>query len=210
MLIITEAALIKMVAGAAAAVGKQALASFLKRQQEEGRAILLHKISRTGDPWRAHEDAMASMLMVYLRAVDEGVARDNLRLMAAALRNAGRSDEWAPDEFRRSARVLADLSREEILLIAGIIRIKRLPADDDERRGVFGQLRDEFCGAGGLLPDGNALSATLGALARTGLVAAVSGFGGLDYAPTYLLDRIQQLVDIEAELQDLEETSPSL
>lgn len=63
----------------------------------------------------------------YARAVHEGVGRVNLRLLAAVLAGQLAHGAVYADEFYRWADVLAGLTTEEIVVLAGYLR--RTPKD---------------------------------------------------------------------------------
>lgn len=110
----------------------EAAKSVLRRRYEqrahEAQQILLEEL-RAGRamPSGIPLEEPAAIMYRYARAVHEGVGRVNLRLLAAVL--AGQLAQGAvyADEFYRWADVLAGLTTEEIVVLAGYLR--RAPED---------------------------------------------------------------------------------
>lgn len=178
---------------------KLAASEAIKRYQADrvriGQEALQRQISR-GRPWLITDDAAAAMAVRYLRAITEGVARQNLELLAEALVSAASEPTFQPDEFKRHADRLEELTREEIFALAAVIRAKRATSADD-RVGRYNAIVREAI-LTGLFADEDAVDDVLSALTRTGWIAAKSGFSFFGYLPTPSLDGVERLVDFDA------------
>lgn len=73
----------------------------------------------------AAQDEFAAMLFGYQRAALEGVARQNLRLMAQVIRNQLEGGRLLADEFKYYADIIASLKRHEIIVLATMLRVDR-------------------------------------------------------------------------------------
>jgi hypothetical protein len=131
------------------------------------------------------------------------VARRNLEMIADTFVNMAQEPPFAPDEFRRHAKMLADLSREEIIILASFLRqlaSQRGKGNNDTALAslVWLGVQNELSGDGRFFRDPEALSQHVAALQRAGLVYPASAFGGLVFVATPLLDTIARLVDFAA------------
>ncbi|HEY3814886.1 MAG TPA: hypothetical protein VGL66_16835 [Caulobacteraceae bacterium] len=154
---------------------------------------------KKGKHWAISDDDAAAATFTYLRAAQEGVARENLRMIAEALVNGAQEATFAPDEFRRHANTLANLSRDETILLAEFIRVHRAYAASDQviapenySAVIWASISQTS------FPPGFDFVATAGALSRTGWVVPQSGFGGITYCTSATFDAVSRLVDFEA------------
>jgi hypothetical protein len=114
------------------------LSNFWKRRVEEAREVLLHEL-RNGKRLDGDfdTDLFFSLMFRYLNAVKHGVARRNLRLLAQMIDSGiSRHHEISVDEYSSLAEKAADLSREEIILLAALWRNHPTdgPPDSEEVR----------------------------------------------------------------------------
>ncbi len=192
---------------------------YRSEQREIAERILLGQM-RKGRPWRLTEKAGAAALFSYLRAAQEGVASRNLELLAEALVRSAEEATFAPDEFRRHSTRIADLSREEILITAELIRCRRefepepeTPketdgwtdgsvtradpgADEAQRDGqIWSRVRQSLLAKPAIFPNEKLLHGYAGALTRTGWVSYIGGWDDGMFRATPLLDVIERLVE---------------
>lgn len=104
--------------------GRTALNAYLKKRNKDAQQILFDELSR-GDVFPeqiAAEDDGIAVIHGYLRAAWEGRARVNLRLLAKAITGQLQQRRLVADEYYLHAETLAGLSRDEIVLLATMIR----------------------------------------------------------------------------------------
>lgn len=183
----------------AGAVFHGALDRFLKQQRAVAREEIMRQL-KLGRHWAIQDDDAAAVMFGYLRAVQEGAARVNLRMIAEALFTGAQEPIFVPNEFLRHAASLAGLTRDEILFLAAFIQANRdatsQPGDpsDPTKRSMI---------AWSLMLKPSDTSTTLdviahaAALGRTGWVVPVSVYGGLTYYTTSIFDAVARLVDFE-------------
>lgn len=198
--LITVASLFK----AGASVAFQQLQA---KRLEDARRILLKRMKK-GEHWAIQDDKAAAALFSYIRAAQEGAARMNLDLLAQAI--AGKADEktFAPDEFRRWARVLSELTRDEVLVLAGLLKAEKQSAEN-ARTGEGTQNIGDLCveamsREGGPFKTPKEVRSYLCALMRTGFVEPVAYFGEMGFVPTTALHLVAQMVSFEEALQEAE------
>ena len=188
------------------AVAKQALEARFKRRAEEATRIMLEEI-RGG--YRLPQDfpleEPAAIMMRYSRAVHEGVGRTNLRLLAAVFAGQLIRQAVYADDFYRWADILAGLTTEEIVVLAGYLR--HMPADLRTARLVQlgAAVYHDIYGAD--TARWGDFEAVRGALLRTGLLS-ISATGGaigdgnsVVFAPTSKLQELGRLVELEGVLE---------
>jgi len=165
-------------AGGVAAVGVTTLQKLISRRIEAARDILLDEIrrgQRTLDI--LSQDDAAAVVYRYMRAAEEGAARNNLRLLAAVIVGKAAGDGLYADEFLAWADMLQGLTHDEVAVLGVVQRHRNNFVDDDPN--VAGAIRfwnackatlfDEY----GMPPD--RATANAFALTRTGLLMPVSG-----------------------------------
>jgi len=145
---------------------------------------------------------MAGMLLSFLKAAEEGYARENLDLLAQVIARAEHEPTFAPVEFRRWQRVLSEMSRDEILVLgrylAGVMSFEEGKRNSVEA-AVAGQALaiDDLVGQGKPFRDQREIFACLSALQRTGLVMNNGGLDGGATIPNPGLFNLARLVDFE-------------
>jgi len=181
-----------------------ALEAVMRDRLNTARERLVKRMA-AGRPWAITEDQGAAALFTYLRAAEEGVARRNLDLMAQALASMAPEPTFAPDEFRRHARVLADLSFDEIKVLASVMRCWRSykgagggPVQGED--SYWDMLKADVCGKAPSFQSVQNLTGILGALQRTGWIVMWPAMGSVTFIPAPSLEIIERLVDFEAEL----------
>lgn len=197
---IETGALVQWVSGEVlSAAWGEAKARVLGGRLEVARSLLLDELER-GNATLADvdQDQAAAMVFEYASAAERGVARRNLRALAQLLAGELLTPPIYADNFLRWSRVLADLSREELIVLAKFFNAWKLPQDDPSLRGIrtFQYVLKELQEAK-VCVDENDFESVLQALTRTGFVISQSGFGRIIYAPTLKLDQIMKLIRIE-------------
>jgi hypothetical protein len=109
----------------------QAKSHLMARRAGTARKILIEELER-GDANPADVDDVdeaAAMVFEYANAAERGAARRNLRLLAQVLAGSIITKPIYADEFLRWSRILADLTREEILVLGLYLQgYERLPS----------------------------------------------------------------------------------
>lgn len=158
-------------------------------------------------PAEAASDESVAIVYRYLRSAQEGAARLNLRLLAAVFTGQIKGGAIAADEFLYYADILASLKRNEVILLGVMHRVWAQRQDDsseltvpivnDLQRAIINEVVPP------VFATAEDVSATAGALQRTGLVAPMlPGFSfgkqpGVNYQPTSLLRELNDLAEIE-------------
>lgn len=207
-----DPALPPVITKALGAIISQAWAALQRRRLEEGREVLARRIAR-GKPWALTEDETAAAMWTYMRAVQEGVAKRNLELLADALVTSSDEGVFLPDEFRRRTAMLADLSREEIYVIAAFIRVRSPEGQDPQSDGgrksrEWSAVQEWLLRETRLFGDEHDVTAHTASLLRTGLVVPWSGFdAATGFASSPRIDALARMVDFDAALErDREES----
>jgi hypothetical protein len=178
----------------------------LRRRAETAREILLSEL-RSGDRTlsEVEHDEIAAVLFRYIRAAQEGAARLNLRLMAKVIAGQASLGNLVADEFLYYADILSSLRREEVILLGTIYRETRFQKENSqvaEEEKVGAALTATQAKLVPMpFPTAEDFLATAGALLRTGLISASSGFGYLVYQATPLLERFCALISIDDALK---------
>ncbi len=175
-----------------------------KRRLEEAGRIIRNQMAR-GRPWAFRDDAVASLTFDFLRAAEDGVARDNLQLMARLIANGVAEQGLTEAEVRHLMRIVSELSYDEMRALAALIRAQqafKMPHDLNEpptKFWVVAQIYDlawkDLAGTEGEEPP-EWVVGTFGALMRTGLLYSDSAWEGMKYAGTPMLSKLTGLIDL--------------
>lgn len=194
--IIDEAFAVLNIPGAAAA--SEILNKILEKKAKEAKEILFEELRNGAGIWE-NEDEVVYIIHRYLRSAQEGSARLNLRLLAQSISGAY-INKITANKFLYYADLIASLRNEEIIIIGSYY--KNFKDKDFKDGDVFTQSMDAIKAE--LIPQlfetEDHLKTYSGALLRTGLIQAVSAWGGLIYKPTYLLFEIANMISIEEAL----------
>lgn len=191
--------------GAAVAASVQML---FRKRMETARDIMIEEVrlgNKSLDDAAQLEEIVACMLR-YGRAAEEGTARLNLRLMAAAMNGMYLRSRLTANEFLYYTDWLVSLKREEAVLIGVLHRYTVLWRKDNIRESdrakewkekVISELVPSY-----FISKDEAL-AYCGTSLRTGLVMmAGTGWSGFFYKTTPLTDRLMEYIgDIESVLE---------
>ncbi len=177
------------------------LKSYVGKKNETAREILFDEIA-SGETLIGEvpsKDEFVGVLVRYLRAAHEGAARINLRLLAKVVAGQIRKGELVADEFLAIADVLTTLSRDEIIVIGTMYRYWLKASEIKEAQpsveppDPWARTREEL--APSFYPDKEHIEAIAARAQRSGLVMAVSAYGGNAYKITPLLVQLGQTVD---------------
>ncbi|MEM9106141.1 MAG: hypothetical protein AAGC96_10840 [Pseudomonadota bacterium] len=119
------------------------LQDYLDRRSRDAANILIEEISAA-----AHEsagflpdeiDPFIEICHRFSKAVEDGTARSNLKLLAQVIAGQKRNKALDPDGFRKWASVLSDLTRTELILVGTVIRVSAIHSRD-----VWNEVRKEM------------------------------------------------------------------
>ena len=95
--------------------------SFLLKRQKKLWHIISGEI-RNGDFSNVDKDEMLSIFVRLLNDIDEGVGKNNIRLMARVIVGLNDKNELTASKFHNFNTILANLSYEEIVFLADVIK----------------------------------------------------------------------------------------
>jgi hypothetical protein len=167
----------------------------LDKKRRETAEILIEEIKkgRHGEiNFDEHDvDPLIDIILRFSKAVSEGAAKANLRLLAQVIAGLKKNRALESDRFRRWASILEDMTRDELVAVGLAYRIAKTskPGPDSTfSHDLHEALHAKF---------GEETAGLLAAVSRTGLLAPVSAFGGLAYFPTPWLQQLGELADLE-------------
>jgi hypothetical protein len=186
---------------------------YLAKRRREAADILIQELQagRHGEiRFEEHDiDPLLEITMRFSKAVDEGAARRNLRLLAQVIAGLKRNKTFDPDRFRRWCGILEQLTRDELVALGRAyilaIKLKEVGKEADSR--LFSQSLLDDLKFGGYVP--LEIEALFVSLARTGIFIPMPAFGSINYIPSPWLFELGGLADLagndhaigEAELQ---------
>jgi hypothetical protein len=173
----------------------ESVTRLVDRRRRKARDVLIEELSRG----RAlienvvEVDELAAIFLKYMRAAEEGTGRLNLRLMAMTIQGMTHKRVLTANRFLYYAGFLATLSREEVVAIATLYKNEKESADatlpeEEARARARVRTREELVPA--VFSTERHLNSALQAATRPGLVVGASGYGGLVYETTPLMDEI--------------------
>lgn len=196
-----EDAVLASVFGAAVS---QVIQAIRRKRFENFRDIIIEEIrfGRKDIIDAAQIDDIISCLLRIGRAAEEGAARLNIRLMAAAMNGMYSKSRLIADDFLYFSNMLSTLKREEVIVL-GVFHRHAQWADQLSGRyklgfEVWGKVSEELVPK--YMDTEEELRAYCGSLLRTGLLELVAGFGGPFHTTTPILDRLNSLVCLESAL----------
>jgi hypothetical protein len=188
------------------ALVQSAVASFIRRQSEATRDILLEEFS-LGHIDRievASQDELGGILFRYFNAIRDNAARLNLRLMAQVMVGLVQRDRLYADEFTKYANALATLSRDEVIVLTECMKFwtecqQRGPLKVGEfREGLHNRLVPSA------YPFTRNVDALLSSGSRSGLLF-ISGGGGIGgpifFYPSPMFEAVFDLADFQDALR---------
>ena len=106
-----------------------------------------------------------------------------------------RNKALQPDQFRKWANILEQLTRDELMVIGKAIAIRReIVAAGPNAPNDFYQRLTKALETSGYKSEIDALCASV---SRTGLLVPASAFSAMVYMPTPWLEQLGQLADVE-------------
>ncbi len=94
---------------------------FLLNRQKELQNIIESEI-REGDFSNVHTDDLISIIIRLMNDVNEGVGKNNIRLIARVIVGLNEKKELTASNFHNFNTILANLSYEEIMFLAEVIK----------------------------------------------------------------------------------------
>lgn len=140
-------------------------------------------------------DPFVLILLRFVRAVDEGVAKENLKLMAKVIAGLKKNKALQDNEFSRWAATLSDLTRDEIVAIGKAFQLTRTPTFDPDGVDQFWQPFKASMQSGNYSEE--QMMAICASISRYGLLLPVSVWGGLIYHPSEWLVELGTLAEME-------------
>ncbi len=164
---------------------------------------IIQKRLGKGETWAVADDATATLLIGFLRAAEDGAGAENLDLLVQVIASARQQPTLVAARFRRWRQVLADMAREEILVLGrfavGVVECEKIPAAQRKHEpGTAGFLQAvaDLVGIDRPFADQEAISTHLSALQRTGLIRINESWGG-GMMPTHALFELLTFVNFE-------------
>ena len=174
---------------------------YVTKRRREAANILIDEIrgGRHGEIYfEEHDiDPLIEITMRFSKAVDEGAARRNLRLLAQVIAGLKKNKAFDPDKFRRWCGIIEHLTRDELIVLgrAHVIAVKLRGSADESNSQAFSQgLMDDLRAVGYPPLEINALFVTL---ARTGVFYPMPAVGSINYLPSPWLFELCELADLE-------------
>ncbi|WP_374254248.1 hypothetical protein [Xanthobacter sp.] len=190
------------------------LQAILRGRAERARDLLLEELrhGRANIGLDASDvDEAVAALWRYLRAAEEGAARLNLRLMASVIDGQLAAKALHADQFLAWADLIASLSKEEVILLATLLRFERQeqarPKSDPTPKDQYPDKKARRKLIGSVFGSDEEYSLTAQALLRTGLIAANAilissdiGLGAI-YRTTSRMALLARVADFEGVIE---------
>lgn len=184
-----------------------------QRQKEKGIAVLTEELRKGRDDGvsfgESDADNFIQMLLRFQRAVEDGSARRNLRLLAQMIVGLKRHGILEPDRFRKYASRLQDLSRDELIVLAHAYRVAKVRVDVESTKtaktneGLFTQALVTSLAP---IMSRKRFYELAGSLIRTGLLEPRPGLDGMSYQETSELLELGSLASLEMSAATDDET----
>ena len=115
--------LVSLMSDAASIMGcpTEAAKHFLHNRQKELQSIIESEI-RNGDFSNVHKDDLISIIVRLIDDINEGVGKNNIRLMARVIVGLNDKQELTASRFHDFNTILANLSYEEIIFLADVTK----------------------------------------------------------------------------------------
>lgn len=115
-----------------------AIEPFINRRAKKLQAIIESEL-RQGDFSRVHEDDKISIIYRLMNDINEGVGKNNIRLLARTIVGLNNKEQLTASRFHYFNTILAPLSHEQIIFLAEIVK-----AYNDPIARVYGGLNQGF------------------------------------------------------------------
>ncbi|MEH2563460.1 hypothetical protein [Bradyrhizobium sp. AZCC 2289] len=176
--------------------------AYLQKKRKEAADILIGEIAKGStepiDFTESDADPLIEIIYRFSKAVSDGAARENLRLLAQVIVGLKKNKALDPDKFRKWANTLEQLTRDELMVIGKAIATKREIDAGSLQLNVPGEFSKHLRSAlerSGYQPA--EIEPLCASLSRTGLLLPVSAYNGMIYMPTLWLDELATLADVE-------------
>ena len=177
-------------------------AAFVKKKRDEAASILIEEIS---NGWHGQiefdqcdVDPLLEIVLRFSKAVADGAARENLRLLAQVIAGLKKNRALQPDTFRKWCGILEQLTRDELIVLGTAYRLVKKEWTGDAEEGAADKfwkaLQKELVEAH---YDRGNIAALCSSLSRTGLMLPRSGWGTIVYTPSPWLEELGGLADLE-------------
>ncbi len=115
--------LVACISDAASLIGvpTEAAKHFLQRRQDELQNIILQEV-RDGDFSRVNQDDILSIVYRLLNDINEGVGKNNIRLLARLIVGLNNKEQLSSSRFHKFNTILATLSYEQLRFLAEIAK----------------------------------------------------------------------------------------
>jgi hypothetical protein len=175
--------------------------TYVAKKRKEAAYILIEEVSKGHHgpiTFDEHDvDPLIEIIFRFSKAVSDGAAHENLRLLAQVIAGLKKHRGLEGDKFRKWAGVLENLTRDELLAIGtAYVIAERFDAAgsshlNDFNKALFSELEQKGCSRDEAYP-------LLISISRTGLLAPSSGWGTLVFQPSYWLKELGKLANLEA------------
>jgi hypothetical protein len=174
--------------------------AYLQRRRKEAADILIEEVAKgSSGPINFTEsdaDPLIEIIYRFSKAVADGAARENLRLLAQVIVGLKKNKALDPDKFRKWANTLEQLTRDELIILGKAIAVSRkiVAAGPDAPNDFWQTLKSEL--EAGHYP-ASEIDPLCASVSRYGLLVPVSAWGGMVYMPTPWLEELGALADVE-------------
>jgi hypothetical protein len=174
---------------------------FLERKRKEAAEILIEEVSNGFHGSIEFEeydvDPLIEIIHRFSKAVSDGAARENLKLLAQVIAGLKKNKALQSDKFRKWCGILEQLTRDELMVIGKSVAIRReIAAAGTNAANDFWQRLEPALVASHY--EKNEIGALCASVSRTGLIIPVSAIGGMVYVPAPWLDELGRLADLES------------
>lgn len=199
-------ALTLLAAKAAEVVIPEAMKAYFEHRKRRAFDIVLEelRLANVDADEAATRSDVAAMFVKFYQAMSQGAAFKNLRVIAKILAHKASDPGERADDFIMWADAIGGLLHEEAVLLAALhrhyekARITKNNVTDKVHNQAMLTLQGELVGPKKTFETNDAFEATGTALARTGFVILVSGWGGMmSFSPSPRLHRLAQLASLD-------------
>jgi hypothetical protein len=174
--------------------------AFIAKRRREAANMLIAELSNGHHgPIRFEEydlDPLIEIICRFSKAVAEGAARENLRLLAQVIAGLKKHRALEPDRFRKWANVLEHLTRDELVLLGRAYTIaKRLDENPSSANTFSADLPRSMADVG---YDLSTTAALCSALCRTGILVPDVLVSGMAYKGTAWLLELGRLAELSS------------
>jgi hypothetical protein len=204
-------ALTLLAAKAAEIVIPEAMKAYFETRRQRAFEIAVEqlRIAKIDPEEAASRSEVAAMFVKFYQAMAQGAAFRNLRVIAKVLAHKAAHREERTDDFIMWADAIAGLLHEEAVLLAALhrhyarARVTKNNVADKVHNQAMSTLQGELVGMNKTFKTRESFEATGTALARTGFVILVTGWGGMiSFAPSPRLDDLALLASLDEWAED--------